>query len=63
MKLEAITYDDVIEEAYDAYNAACEDVGQEPHDLDAGSDTPEVAERLEKGGGAQGARSERSSWR
>ena len=48
MELEAITYDDVIDEAYDDYIADCEEVGQEPLDLDAWIDTHEAEERINK---------------
>ena len=60
MKLETITYDDVIEEAYDDYIADCEEVGQEPLDLDVWIDTHEAEERINKWCRSLGLRREQS---
>ena len=63
MTLEDITYDDVIEEAYDDYIADCEEVGQEPLDLDAWIDTHEAEERINKWCRSLGLRREQSLWK
>ena len=60
MELETITYDDVMEEAYDDYIADCEEVGQEPLDLDKWIDTHEAEERINKWCRTLGLRKEQS---
>ena len=48
MELETITYDDVIEEAYDDYIADCDEVGTEPLDLDKWIESHEGIDRINK---------------
>ena len=48
MTLEDITYDDVIEEAYDDYIADCDEVGTEPLDLDKWIESHEGIDRINK---------------
>ena len=60
MELETITYDDVMEEAYDDYIADCEEGGQPPLDLDKWIDSHEAKERSNKWCRTLGLRKEQS---